>query len=402
MTRKKFKGAPFGSQKSRFDVSGIHPKLKTPGTYTEFPYNTKVVNESMRRGPGAYIIDLSSFGEKAVLEKSSGPGWERALITEQEAKIPHMLFRKEWEKKQLQKTKLGPGTYDIKGFMYDLNKKPGSTRGICATKNARFKNIVTSVPGPGTYTPKPTSQEEKASTTFGCVGIIDARIPREVDKYNNNPGPGTYNLKSEVNSLLSKVVGKKGPYELFTGVRSNPLTTGHLALGKRPNLGPGQYNLKTPTENLYSAHKYKQGKFAKIERWADPPTERIFWSTDSTYPKNPTFPGPGAYNPRYPTKPVAKSVVPFWTATKRSDKRYQKAFMQNYNMVAPGRYDFQMWEDLKYKNGHKSVFNSRTGSWSASMAKVIQERLRSRTKTMVPVRFDSYESYGVQRALTIM
>lgn len=43
-----------------------------------------------------------------------------------------------------------------------------------------------------------------------------------------------------------------------------------------------------------------------------------------------TFPGPGAYNPRYPSKPVTKPVAPFWTATKRNDKRSQKAFLQNY------------------------------------------------------------------------
>lgn len=402
MPSKSFKGAPFGSQKTRFDVAGIHPKLKIPGTYTEFPYSSKVLTESNRRGPGSYLIDLSSFGERALNEKCSGPGWERALLTEQQAKVPHMLFRKEWEEKQLQKTKLGPGTYDIKQFLDDLDRKPTSIYGICNTKNKRFKDMSTCVPGPGTYKPKPTTQEEKEKTSFGCVGIIDARTPREIAKCNNNPAPGTYNLTSEVNALLSKVVSQRGPYDLFTGVRSYPLTTGHWALGRRSNLGPGQYEMKNPMEKLNHPHKIKHGKFAKIDRWPDPPTERIFWSTDSTYPKNPTFPGPGAYNPRYPSKPVTKPVASFWTATKRNDKRSQKAFLQNYNMVAPDRYDFQRWEDNQFRNGHQSVFNSKTGPWSDSMFKVIQERLRPRSTGTAPPPLDCHNSYAVHRALTIM
>lgn len=45
--------------------------------------------------------------------------------------------------------------------------------------------------------------------------------------------------------------------------------------------------MKNPMEKLNHPHKIKHGKFAKIDRWPDPPTERIFWTTDSTYPKNP-------------------------------------------------------------------------------------------------------------------
>lgn len=41
---------------------------------------------------------------------------------------------------QIQKTKVGPGTYRIASFTEELEKKPGSLRGICETREKRFKD----------------------------------------------------------------------------------------------------------------------------------------------------------------------------------------------------------------------------------------------------------------------
>ena len=37
-----------------------------------------------------------------------------------------------------QKQLLGPGTYNINDFIDQMAKKPGSTRGVCETREARF------------------------------------------------------------------------------------------------------------------------------------------------------------------------------------------------------------------------------------------------------------------------
>lgn len=139
MSQKKFSGAPFGVQTSRFDIAGIHPKSKTPGTVTQVAYDKKCMLEVNRRlGPGSYNIDVGGFNPKSVSERSSGPGWERAFETARLAKIPHLLYKEQWEKKQLQKQLLGPGTYNINDFIDQMAKKPGSTRGVCETREARF------------------------------------------------------------------------------------------------------------------------------------------------------------------------------------------------------------------------------------------------------------------------
>ncbi|GFO03101.1 lymphocyte expansion molecule [Plakobranchus ocellatus] len=39
MAEKKFTGAPFGTQTARFDVTGVHPNKKVPGTFTQIPYD---------------------------------------------------------------------------------------------------------------------------------------------------------------------------------------------------------------------------------------------------------------------------------------------------------------------------------------------------------------------------
>ena len=48
MAEKKYKGAPFGIQTARFDVAGVHPKSKSPGTYTQIPYCRKAMDELVR------------------------------------------------------------------------------------------------------------------------------------------------------------------------------------------------------------------------------------------------------------------------------------------------------------------------------------------------------------------
>ena len=43
-------------------------------------------------------------------------------------------------------------------------------------------------------------------------------------------GPGTYELPSFADEMRAKQVGTRGPYDIFSGNRSKPIKTGHLAV----------------------------------------------------------------------------------------------------------------------------------------------------------------------------
>ena len=176
----------------RFDVSGVHPQNKTPGTYTEVPYCRKATSKEVRSsrhtvdgrvpaihvyvylvplmvdlthhqnrllGPGTYNVDTGDFTYRSIAEKAQGPNWERAFQLAQLSAIPHALFRKEWEqRKQVseataaiskspsfgfvsapqRKEQLGPGKYQHSDFVEELSRKPGSCRGVCQSRGLRF------------------------------------------------------------------------------------------------------------------------------------------------------------------------------------------------------------------------------------------------------------------------
>ena len=98
-------------------------------------------------GPGSYSADefnpVGHFSHREVHRKASGPGWARAYEVSRMAALPHLLHKEQWEKKRILEKNLGPGTYHIKDFLHTLSDKPRSTRGICQTKERRFKDTAT-------------------------------------------------------------------------------------------------------------------------------------------------------------------------------------------------------------------------------------------------------------------
>ncbi|XP_062578603.1 ciliary microtubule-associated protein 2-like [Saccostrea cucullata] len=269
MAEKKFNGAPFGTQTARFDVSGVHPKSKYPGTFTEIPYDKKSIDELNRRlAPGTYKVDVGGFNKKSVDERAAGPGWARAYEVERMAALPHLLHKDQWELKKLLQRKLAPGSYDIKDFLQVSDEKPRSIRGICQTRDQRFKENVAAneTPGPGTYGKGGVPQaavEEKAKKSTSTVGMLDAgsSTPR------NLPTVGS---------------------ELFLEMTKKFHVNSHIGL------------------------------------------------------------------------------------------HHTRFFTRNFNPVGAGRYDVQKWEESQHKNGHGSVFQSKTGKLNAVMEKFLKERVRAK------------------------
>lgn len=385
MSQKKFSGAPFGVQTSRFDIASIHPKSKTPGTVTQVAYDKKCMLEVNRRlGPGSYNIDVGGFNPKSVSERSSGPGWERAFETARLAKIPHLLYKEQWEKKQLQKQLLGPGTYNINDFIDQMAKKPGSTRGVCETREARFDTTkMSQVPGPGTYGQGgiPSAVvEEKERKSSSNVGMLDSgkSCKRQLPEVGSHLCPGQYETKSFTDQLEARVVSKRGPYDLFTGERNKPISVGYFALPAKQNLGPGEYDLKSFLHELQDKHKKHHGAFLKVQRFPPYPTNRIYCSTLSQYPRDPSDPGPGSYSPQGLTKPEASLRPPFGSSANRFDRHARRFFLGSTNPVGPGRYDVNRYGKAQHANGNSSSFNSKTKRYDLIRDKYLTERITPR------------------------
>ncbi|ELU18830.1 hypothetical protein CAPTEDRAFT_226751 [Capitella teleta] len=388
MADKNYKGAPFGVQTARFDVSGIHPKNKTPGTFTQTPYCKKSnTSLSCQLGPGRYDIGLGGFSDKSVEERAGGPGWARAYEVQRLAALPHLLHKQQWELKRLLKKKLGPGSYNIKDFLEQSGEKPRSTLGIIHTKEERFKEKLTQAqetPGPGTYgeggVPH-AAVEEKAKKSASTIGLLGASgAERSLPTVGSGLGPGTYQFKSFTEKIDEKVTSLRGPYDLFSGDRNKPIKTGHLASVTNSNLGPGQYKIKSFVDDWSTEHKQRTGRFFKMEQYPEKAIDRIYSFSLPQNPRNREEPGPGQYEPKMADQVIshAKKSPGFLSSSQRSDKLSTKFFTGNQNPVGPGRYVIQKLEDAQHRNGHTSVFKSKSLRPEHTRSKFLQERIRSK------------------------
>ncbi|KAE8610323.1 hypothetical protein XENTR_v10012083 [Xenopus tropicalis] len=384
MAEKKFSGAPFGSQSARFDVSAVHPDSKKTGSYTQVPYCRRATSELERRlGPGTYNAEQSDFSPSVLEKNASAPAWKRAQETEKLTTMPHLLYKETYERNRLLKQNLGPGRYNIKSFLDLLEKKPSCIRGVCSTKEERFKkNEQFCTPGPGSYGKggNPYSLlEERVSKSASSKGIMDTS-PGEGHSLPSTGcelGPGTYNLKSSINETLAHVVGNRGPYDLFSASREQPILYGHFAEPKNRGPEPGAYKVKSFTEDLESHHRKKYGVFGNLAQYPKVPTERIFINR----PKTMGNPGPGLYDPKPFYEPKRHSAAPFLSSAKRFEKKSCRLLFGSNNPVGVGRYDVAKHLRGKAATPLRSSFLSKTERYLSNPArdKILEERLRQKT-----------------------
>lgn len=394
-------GAPlgFGARSKRFEVSGIHPGKKYPGSFVQVCYDKKSMGEENRRlGPGSYNIAVGAFSDDSVRMRSSGPGWKQAYDAEIRAKMPHLLNRDQFEKQKKLKENLGPGTYNSKDMWQELDSRPKSIYGICSTREDRFaptsrdppRNFV--IPGPGTYGEggipgKQLENKEQERTSTVIMRSSDGR-PRMLPQVGCDLGPGQYEYKSFTTELVEKTTSKKGPYDLFNVSRSKPINTGYYAQPSRLNLGPGQYPTNSFTEKWSDRYWSKKGRFGKLEQHPENPTDRIYCNTLSQCPRRATDPGPGSYGitEMSRVKHVTKPKTGFNMSSERIDRRARMFFMgaAGSNPCGVGRYDIEKSYKALQKNSplHESAFKSKTQRYGAGgMAgrdQTLQERIREK------------------------
>ncbi|XP_014668078.1 PREDICTED: uncharacterized protein C1orf177-like isoform X2 [Priapulus caudatus] len=293
MAVKRFRGAPFGVQTARFDVTAIHPTNKVPGTFIQVSYD------------------------------------KRSTTTQN---IP------------------GPGTYGKAGIPSTL-------------------------------------LEEKAMRSASTVGLLDAgsSTPRTLPGVGSDLGPGTYSSQCFIGRLAKQVTSLRGPYDIYTGERDKPLTTGHYAKNLAGNLGPGHYELNSFLEEWHSSQNSHKGTFSKVEQYQRSPSERIYFSCLSQCPRNETEPGPTHYSAR-DVRRTCNAVINspgFLSSTTRNDKKAEIFFTKNFNSVGPGRYQLQRWQESQHRNGMCSAFNSGSSRPGPVSDKFLRERIQSK---VIPVK----------------
>ncbi|KAF3819798.1 hypothetical protein GH733_015307 [Mirounga leonina] len=244
MGTKWFSGAPFGVQSHRFDVSAVYPNQKKFSTFTEAPYSRLHSVDPSHIGPGTYSSKETCFSKKK-LKKEVGTGWARAEEAVRLTQLPHFQYQAIMKEKQLQKEKLGPGSYNLKDFLELLKEKPCSTRGLLSSGEIRFRGPIGNYyPGPGNYGVKGnpyTKLEEKACSRFHSEGLMCRVTNKAPPTAHQGSGlaPGTYSFKSGIEAYLAKSVGTRGFYDTFSGDRSKPQAYGHYSV--QATSGPGSW-----------------------------------------------------------------------------------------------------------------------------------------------------------------
>ncbi|KAL1022503.1 hypothetical protein UPYG_G00028560 [Umbra pygmaea] len=385
MAEKKFKGAPFGTQVARFDVSAVHPANKRIGNYTEIPYCKKITNERML-GPGSYdVAGHGDFSERSVAQRAKGPGWRKAQETARLAAIPHILYREAWENKHFLKSQVGPASYKIADFIEEIQKKTSSVRGVCNSREERFRNVESSTPGPGSYdewgVPWAELEKKVGSNTAPSTHLRASlqRFPKG-NPTDSGLSPCTYSLKSSTDILLARRTSKRGPYDLFTGSRDKPIP-GFFAV-PRVNWTSEESSLVGVRfgDELGRREKRNHGVFATLDQYPAVPTERIYRSTLSQCAQPATSPGPGWYDAVPPRSwPTCHTSAPFLCSAPRTSRQAERQRNGNYNTVGPGRYNIAGTGRSKSANCAMSAFSSQTQRYlhKPEKDKYAQERLRA-------------------------
>ncbi|XP_042525626.1 lymphocyte expansion molecule [Dipodomys spectabilis] len=382
-TFKWFGRAPFGVQSHRFDVSGVYPQRKKLSTFTEAPYSRQHSVDVSHIGPGAYNCTETCFSKKK-LKKEVGTGWARALEATRLTQLPHFQYEAIMKERHKKEMKLGPGCYNFKDFLEELQQKPGSTRGLLSSGEIRFRGLIGNFyPGPGNYGEKGnpyTRLEENAwnrSHSEGLMCRMSHKPPSSSDE-GSGLGPGTYTIKDGIELFLEKATTARGPYDIFSGDRSKPLPYGHYSVQKKKPKEPSDF--KSFLEELNSCCHKKHGVFSKMPRFPKTPTERIYWTTVSQCPRNPATSGPGFFVPRGTTSKHVNSP-PFLLTSKRS--KASMMVLGSWNPVAVGRYlNTTLMESKDRRQRYRSLYlaSAKRYPFNPVRDKLLKERITPFTK----------------------
>ncbi|XP_036034478.1 lymphocyte expansion molecule [Onychomys torridus] len=248
-------------------------------------------------------------------------------------------------------------------------------------------------PGPGNYGEKGnpyTRLEENAWNRSHSEGLMCrmSNKPPPLSHQGSGLGPGTYTIKSGIENYVAQSTGTRGPYDIFSGERSKPVPYGHYSSQKKKPREPTSY--KSFVDELNSAHNKKRGVFSTYSREPKKPTERIYWTTLSQYPRNMNIAGPGSWTP-HETEQKHVNRPPFLLASKRSGNKAYQMIMGSWNPVGVGRYlNTTLMETKDRRQRYRSLFlnGSKRYLQDLSRDQLMQERITPFTKGKCPPTVD--------------
>ncbi|XP_035189277.1 lymphocyte expansion molecule [Oxyura jamaicensis] len=314
--------------------------------------------------------------------------WAGAEPGSRQIQLPHFHFKVMKKKRKRQEERLGPGTYNIRGFLQET--RPSSLRGICDTREPRFRSGRRDCfPGPGTYGPRGnpyTPLEERDKRSASTRGLMDSRTEKCAlpSATGSGLGPGTYSLPSSIDEGLRRAGGRV-PCQV-SGDKTKP-SSGRRHDWERKGTELSAGTAKSFLDELMSKENKKKGCFSTLPRNPGCPSERIFWATLSQCPRDAYVVGPGSYDP----KPVEGSAdfnqPPFWSSAKRFDRKSDRLFTGNEqhqqhveepNPVGVGRYDVTKGENYPRKLRYQSLYLHDTQRYLSNLKQdaYLLERLR--------------------------
>ncbi|XP_038609015.1 lymphocyte expansion molecule [Tachyglossus aculeatus] len=283
-------------------------------------------------------------GTGARTGAGTGSGWFQEQEASRLTRLPHFHFKEALARNRLLAERLGPSSYQLKDFLELRQQRPGSTRGLLDSREPRFRAFVgNDYPGPGSYGKggNPYAElEEKARCSPPTRGIMSSKTgsSRSALLLGSGLGPGTYSFQSSIDTLLSRTVSTRGPYDLFSGERSKPISYGHFAIPKSKPMELGPAPIPNLVAELSAGPRAKYGVFRTTSRSPRRPPERMFWAAAGQGSCLPESIGPSSYNPQPMGKKEFSIPTAFCSSSKRVERHYHQLFMGNTNPVGVGRY----------------------------------------------------------------
>ncbi|XP_033210944.1 lymphocyte expansion molecule isoform X2 [Belonocnema kinseyi] len=261
------------------------------------------------------------------------------------------------------KSNIGPGTYQLDQWPENIFEKRGrNVKGdIGFGTMSRFpKKSKFSTPGPG-YTGRDHNPffyiDQNRFKGFSSTPSFeyDGLAPRIKKEKTWSLPPNRYNVQHPdcIDNVLKKVTGKRGPYDLFTGPRDNSTITGYLATTKIFGYPDWPQKIPGEIEKLFNKSNYFKGVWSNCPRYPKKPTLRLMQNDLSLCYKDPSQPGPGQYDPKFPERPKNAKNYPFGKSAEKDRPLRPKEIRPG-----PGRYNPKIAKNIK-GSGWSSVFKSK-------------------------------------------
>jgi len=191
--------------------------------------------------------------------------------------------------------------------------------------------------------------------------------------------PGTYNTKNSIEEALNKITSVRGPYDVFSTDRTK-YNTGHRAV-QLSELGPGQYedSFSSFLDIWKGRHRRYHGRFSKqMKEDFNRGHQRIFFTTLSVCPRNPSEPAPNTYQEEKEPEAAHQQDAPFHFSSKRFDKRSIIKFLGGLNNpVGVGRYDVDKPVKVA-KEGCTSAFKASERFPLRKYEAILKERIKDK------------------------